>query len=298
MPATQVNKIFIEKDTFSAQFFNKPLNIGNMIYKKLEHKPNKKQIYNKIKNNSYATTFERIFNFSDIRSRIFKLDRGIKVDLENDDHFNKVCEMIEYFVLQDATVADVYTAEMASSFFAEILPITTSDNTKVADVESNLNSGLFSDLTNDSPDNTVVDKPDKGIDSLATDDSNSETDNGESNITDSTPYKLNLKLKSNRKVIKLYNDYNLIELIDDATDSNGENLKNRVLFYSESNYIRNNVFSGNAPLGTPLLPLEETVVIADELGLKHPTDPKINEPVVMTTDFLLTVDKGELSKTN
>lgn len=43
----------------------------------------------------------------------------------------------------------------------------------------------------------------------------------------------------------------------------------------------------------PLLPLEETIVIADELGLKHPIDPKTNEPVVMTTDFLLTVDKGE-----
>lgn len=51
----------------------------------------------------------------------------------------------------------------------------------------------------------------------------------------------------------------------------------------------------------PLFPLEETIVIADELGLKHPTDPKTNEPVVMTTDFLLTVDKGnglvELART-
>ena len=51
----------------------------------------------------------------------------------------------------------------------------------------------------------------------------------------------------------------------------------------------------------PLLPLEETIVIADELGLKHPTDPKTNEPVVMTTDFLLTVEKGnglvELART-
>ncbi|WP_139995654.1 TnsA endonuclease N-terminal domain-containing protein [Kurthia sp. Dielmo] len=43
----------------------------------------------------------------------------------------------------------------------------------------------------------------------------------------------------------------------------------------------------------PLLPLEETLVIADELGIKHPTDPKTHEPIVMTTDFLLTVDKGE-----
>lgn len=43
----------------------------------------------------------------------------------------------------------------------------------------------------------------------------------------------------------------------------------------------------------PLLPLEETIIIADELGIKHPTDPKTHEPIVMTTDFLLTVDKGE-----
>ncbi|QOY37722.1 heteromeric transposase endonuclease subunit TnsA [Anaerobacillus isosaccharinicus] len=43
----------------------------------------------------------------------------------------------------------------------------------------------------------------------------------------------------------------------------------------------------------PLLPLEETFVIADELGIKHPTDPKTGEPNVMTTDFLLTIDKGQ-----
>lgn len=43
----------------------------------------------------------------------------------------------------------------------------------------------------------------------------------------------------------------------------------------------------------PLFPLEETIVIADELGIKHPTDPKTNEPIVMTTDFLLTIDKGQ-----
>ncbi|GGG26575.1 hypothetical protein GCM10007425_21480 [Lysinibacillus alkalisoli] len=43
----------------------------------------------------------------------------------------------------------------------------------------------------------------------------------------------------------------------------------------------------------PLLPLEETIVIADELGIKHSTDPKTGEPIVMTTDFLLTIDKGQ-----
>lgn len=35
----------------------------------------------------------------------------------------------------------------------------------------------------------------------------------------------------------------------------------------------------------PLLPLEETIVIADELGIKHPTDLKTGKPIVMTTDF-------------
>lgn len=43
----------------------------------------------------------------------------------------------------------------------------------------------------------------------------------------------------------------------------------------------------------PLLPQEETIVIAEELGIKHPADPKTGVPIVMTTDFLLTVDKGQ-----
>lgn len=42
----------------------------------------------------------------------------------------------------------------------------------------------------------------------------------------------------------------------------------------------------------PLLPVEETVIIADELGIKHPTNPKTGEPVEMTTDFLITVNKN------
>jgi len=43
----------------------------------------------------------------------------------------------------------------------------------------------------------------------------------------------------------------------------------------------------------PLLPKSETIVIANELGIKHPTNPKTNEPIVMTTDFLLTIDKDK-----
>src|SRR5699024_12849558 len=42
-----------------------------------------------------------------------------------------------------------------------------------------------------------------------------------------------------------------------------------------------------------LLPQEETIVIAEELGIKHPADPKTGDPIVMSTDFLLTVGKGQ-----
>ncbi|MFC8689554.1 TnsA endonuclease N-terminal domain-containing protein [Brevibacillus porteri] len=42
----------------------------------------------------------------------------------------------------------------------------------------------------------------------------------------------------------------------------------------------------------PLLPIERTMEIAQELGLNHPKDPVSKEPIVMTTDFLLTVSIG------
>lgn len=39
----------------------------------------------------------------------------------------------------------------------------------------------------------------------------------------------------------------------------------------------------------PLLPIEDTMDIAMELGIKHPIDPKSGEPIVMTSDFLITL---------
>lgn len=39
----------------------------------------------------------------------------------------------------------------------------------------------------------------------------------------------------------------------------------------------------------PLLPLEETLTIAEENLIRHPVDPKTRQPIVMTTDFLVTV---------
>ncbi|QWU15619.1 TnsA endonuclease C terminal [Paenibacillus sophorae] len=43
----------------------------------------------------------------------------------------------------------------------------------------------------------------------------------------------------------------------------------------------------------PLLPLERTLFIAQKLGIKHPVDPKTKYPIVMTTDMLLTIKKGD-----
>jgi len=38
----------------------------------------------------------------------------------------------------------------------------------------------------------------------------------------------------------------------------------------------------------PLLPIEETIIIAKELGIEHPKNPITKELIVMTTDFLIT----------
>ena len=42
----------------------------------------------------------------------------------------------------------------------------------------------------------------------------------------------------------------------------------------------------------PLLPLEETLAIAEQFGIRYPTDPKTKEPIVMTTDFFITVPRS------
>ncbi|WP_077706557.1 TnsA endonuclease C-terminal domain-containing protein [Virgibacillus dokdonensis] len=42
----------------------------------------------------------------------------------------------------------------------------------------------------------------------------------------------------------------------------------------------------------PLLPIEDTILIANELGINHPKDPSTGEYIVMTTKFLVTVRKN------
>ncbi len=41
----------------------------------------------------------------------------------------------------------------------------------------------------------------------------------------------------------------------------------------------------------PLFTLEQTMAIAEELGIEHPKDPVTGENVIMTTDFLITIEK-------
>ncbi len=43
----------------------------------------------------------------------------------------------------------------------------------------------------------------------------------------------------------------------------------------------------------PLLPIEDTIAIANELGIKHPSNPETGEYIVMTTDFLITLSPKE-----
>jgi hypothetical protein len=46
----------------------------------------------------------------------------------------------------------------------------------------------------------------------------------------------------------------------------------------------------------PLLPIEETKFIANELGVKHPAQPGTKQPIVMTTDFVVDVDEVTVAR--
>jgi len=63
-------------------------------------------------------------------------------------------------------------------------------------------------------------------------------------------YELFLELKPSRKKVVLYNDFNLLELIDRATDSTLQDLSSKVIFNTEQdNLIKDSIFSGDAPRG-------------------------------------------------
>lgn len=219
-----------EKDSFAAHFLNRPLSFGNLVYKKIEQSPDKKELFIKIQNKGYATTFDRIFNFADIRKRIFNLDRGEKVDLDNNIHFEKVCEMITYFVLSNANVTNVYLKDHANDFFSEISSI----------VKHGKDSLPKSELKpNPEPKLEPKPEPDPEPNPEPNPEPKPET------------YNIHFELKTNKKEVLLYEDFNLTNLVKLATDTNGQNLQSLVKFYSTTeNLIKDNVFSGDAPIGS------------------------------------------------
>lgn len=63
-------------------------------------------------------------------------------------------------------------------------------------------------------------------------------------------YELFLEVISTKQRIKLYNDFDLMSLIIRATDSNDNDLRNKVTFNTQNNnFINNSTFSGDAPEG-------------------------------------------------
>jgi len=42
----------------------------------------------------------------------------------------------------------------------------------------------------------------------------------------------------------------------------------------------------------PLLPIEATINVADSIAIRHPTNPKTKEPIVITTDFFVSLKQG------
>ena len=46
----------------------------------------------------------------------------------------------------------------------------------------------------------------------------------------------------------------------------------------------------------PLLPVTETAEIAERLGIRHPRDPVSKYPYVMTTDFVITTQQGNVAR--
>lgn len=127
-----------ESDSYQSKYFDRDMKIGNQIYKYLEKASSKKALYQKIKDENYATTFTRMFGFSDIKKRIFLLPYGKQIDINNQENFEKICEMIDYFVSQEAKVGDVYTKEDAAEFFSVIMPINKIDD-KVLNPDGNIN---------------------------------------------------------------------------------------------------------------------------------------------------------------
>lgn len=208
--------------------------IGSKIYKKIENDPNMKNLYEKINSaKGYTTTFTRFLSYTEIRRRIFHLNKGSHINLNIPSHYAKVCEMIEYFVDSGANVKNVYYHSDGIKFFENIEPIKIEDNSILQQIDM-YELDEFSSLASDS------DRNDHLVES------NREVALG--NTHQNNP---NIALKFEKVQVTQFNDYDLYKLIKMPSKYDLTNFKKHISFYTnEQKFISNNIFSGDAPLGT------------------------------------------------
>ncbi|AYC29997.1 hypothetical protein [Paenisporosarcina cavernae] len=229
----QIHWSSIEKDNFDDQG---KITFKKLLLSKLKNDDSKKYLYDQIVKRSISTTIERFFGFSSIKTRIFRLKRGEEISLTDKIVYEKVCEMIEYFLLKNGTVTDVYLRENATSFFENINPIgqvNSAEEVTATIVGDGVNSDKEDLNDSDIKKDTDDIKPD----------SNPEKENNEDE------YKILFDLNKNFISIREYQDYDLSRIIKVASDSNGENLISKVSFIHSGKKLISNTFSGDAQPG-------------------------------------------------
>lgn len=224
----------IEKENFKNQLSNSEsrTTFSNELLEILLNKVEYKHLYDAIINNKIASTIDRIFGYSTIKSRIFKLKKGSQISLNNDENLKKVCEMIEFFILNNSTVQDVYFKETATDYFesissinGEVKPIPKPDINIKNDIEGDDEKPIIV-VPNDVIYPNTISLPEVLI-----------------------PYSINLELLKKMVTINEYDDYDLTNLINTAYDNDGQNLVDKVTFVLNGKKLVNNIFSGETAFG-------------------------------------------------
>jgi len=226
----------IEKENFKNQLSNSEsrTTFSNELLEILLNKVEYKHLYDAIINNKIASTIDRIFGYSTIKSRIFKLKKGSQISLNNDENLKKVCEMIEFFILNNSTVQDVYFKETATDYFESISSI----NGEVKPIpKPDININIKNDIEGDD-EKLIIVVPNDVI-----------YPNTISLPEVLIPYSINLELLKKMVTINEYDDYDLTNLINTAYDNDGQNLVDKVTFVLNGKKLVNNIFSGDTAFG-------------------------------------------------
>lgn len=208
-----------KKQTFSNQYISI-----------LENKEEYSNLYKKILDYSNLSTYDRIFGSSQLKQRIFKLKPRQLINMNNIDNFNKICEIIEYFIDNKGTVGDVYSKDDIILYFQQIEPIITESSPEVK-MPPPVAGEKEKEIQNPQNKSTEEDSEKKPTENEA------------------TTYRLILKLKKPKITINQYEDFDLNQIIEEATDSNDVNLMQNVKFFLENKLIRNGELSGNTAPG-------------------------------------------------